>query len=190
VRARDFDEDGIPAERIVQHILRLGRARHAALGPGAYVIFERRIWSHKYGWRERPYSGANAHAAHFHVSVGTSAVSYDARNGWGIASLAEKSAAANPATQPTTPVTAVRPSDSSSDTENAPSGVEDEMKFFVVSDPSRGGDFGTNGVVKFQFASQEAKNAWADDWGATRKALSQASFDALPSVCVCNCGAA
>lgn len=59
---------------------------------------------------------------------------------------------------------------------------EDEM-YAVVSDPSgQTGDFGTNGVSKFAFESQEAKNDWAAAFGAKRIVLSLPAFDAIPTV--------
>jgi hypothetical protein len=63
----------------------------------------------------------------------------------------------------------------------APTVQEDEM-YAVVSDPSGGGDYGTNGLVKFPFDSQEAKNDWAAAFKAERIQLSAPAFDAIPTV--------
>lgn len=63
----------------------------------------------------------------------------------------------------------------------APVQQEDEM-YAVVSDPSGGGDYGTNGVVKFPFESQQAKNDWAAAFSAKRITLSVPAFDAIPTV--------
>jgi len=49
-----------------------------------YVIWNRRIWSKaraSEGWR--PYSGANAHTKHVHISVGPGASLYDSKKTWG-----------------------------------------------------------------------------------------------------------
>lgn len=60
---------------------------------------------------------------------------------------------------------------------------DDQMKCYVVSDPSgQAGDFGTNGLTKFAFESQEAKNGWAKAFNATRITLDLPTFDAIPTV--------
>lgn len=67
VRAGDIDKDirhTVTMEDCVQAILR---------NPGdrirfAYIIYRRRIWSKRDGWRERPYSGDNPHNEHAHFS--------------------------------------------------------------------------------------------------------------------------
>lgn len=83
VRARDFTHDpaggcdaGVLAESLAELL-----GVHPALGPGAYVIFDRRIISTNRiveGWR--PYSGANPHTAHVHLSVGR--YGYDSTAAW------------------------------------------------------------------------------------------------------------
>lgn len=93
VEARDFDEDvsgrngqgGRPLWDLVQHLLRLARAGHPALGMGAHIIYEGRIWSAKQGWRERPYTGPNAHEHHAHVAVADAPAGYDSTRPWGLA---------------------------------------------------------------------------------------------------------
>lgn len=82
VHAIDIDKDGIPAEQIVQHLVGLGRAGDPRLR-GGYVIYQGRIWSHAHKWRERPYTGTNAHAKHFHLSV-TYDAACDSTGEWGI----------------------------------------------------------------------------------------------------------
>lgn len=82
VHAIDIDRDGIPAEQIVQHLVELGRAGDPRLR-GGYVIFTGRIWSHARGWVERAYTGTNAHAKHFHLSV-TYDDACDSTGEWGI----------------------------------------------------------------------------------------------------------
>lgn len=88
VRARDFTDDrrgGLDGAALADHLVELLlRGDHPALGPGAYVIWNRRILStdrrHE-GWR--PYSGVNAHAHHVHLSVTTDPQGFDARQPWG-----------------------------------------------------------------------------------------------------------
>lgn len=65
---------------------------------------------------------------------------------------------------------------------NAPANVEGEDMYAVVSDPAGNGDYGTNGVTKFQFTSQEAKNDWAKKFGAKRIELRKDAFDNIPTV--------
>lgn len=86
VRARDFTHDpegGLDAGELAEHVRRLGITGHPALGPGAYVIWNRRIASATYGWTWRPYSGSNPHDHHCHVSVSTAAAGYDSTAPWG-----------------------------------------------------------------------------------------------------------
>lgn len=70
VRAIDLDQDlrrsGLSMEDVVQHLVR--RCRSGAERRLAYVIYRRRIWGDGAGWREQPYSGANPHDQHCHVS--------------------------------------------------------------------------------------------------------------------------
>lgn len=105
VEARDFDEDvsgtngqgGRPLWDLVQHLLKLARDGHPALGLGAHLIYEGRIWSAKHGWRERPYTGPNAHEHHLHVAVADAAAGYDSTESWDIArALRPKAAARKP----------------------------------------------------------------------------------------------
>lgn len=87
VRARDFThhpKGGLDCN-VLASFLASKLGVHPALGSGAYVIWNRRIIStnrKSEGWR--PYSGANAHDKHLHLSVET-APGYDSRTpfGWG-----------------------------------------------------------------------------------------------------------
>jgi hypothetical protein len=65
-----------------------------------------------------------------------------------------------------------------------PAPVQEDEMYAVVSDPSdaKTGDYGTNGVTKFAFESQEAKNDWTNAFGAKRIELSLPAFDAIPTV--------
>ncbi|WP_408895953.1 hypothetical protein ACJ5H2_13635 [Nocardioides sp. R1-1] len=83
VRARDFTHDpagGLDCHDLARRLAALLH-KHPALGSDAYVIWNRRIISAnrlREGWR--PYSGANPHTKHLHVSVGTSG--YDSTKPW------------------------------------------------------------------------------------------------------------
>jgi hypothetical protein len=47
----------------------VGRHRRGADNRLTYIIYERSIWSAKYGWRSRAYSGSNPHDRHAHFSA-------------------------------------------------------------------------------------------------------------------------
>lgn len=47
-----------------------------------YIIFNRKIYNVQYGFRERPYTGANAHAHHLHLSVSDDPKLYDDASEW------------------------------------------------------------------------------------------------------------
>lgn len=88
VRARDFTHDprgGLDCNQLADFLAGLLRAgTHPALGPGAYVIWNRRIISRDRiaeGWRH--YSGSNAHTKHLHLSVARAAAGFDSRAAWG-----------------------------------------------------------------------------------------------------------
>lgn len=89
VRARDITHD--PAHgcdckvlaQLVAGLIALGG--HPALRSGAYVIWDRRIFSfdrRAEGWR--PYGGANPHTKHMHVSVSLDPAGFDSTAPWGI----------------------------------------------------------------------------------------------------------
>lgn len=63
----DLREPGLSMEKVVQHIL--ARCRSGAEKRLRYIIFNRRIWEASNGWRQRTYSGANAHDKHAHFSA-------------------------------------------------------------------------------------------------------------------------
>lgn len=50
-----------------------------------YLIFNRRIASAAHGWVWRPYTGANPHTSHLHVSASRN---HDNRTSWGLADIA------------------------------------------------------------------------------------------------------
>lgn len=85
VRARDFDKDGIPADRIVKFLISRGKAGDKRCGPGAYVIWNGVIWTATNGWEPRRYTGQNRHDHHFHFSICTDPHYYDSGAGWNLA---------------------------------------------------------------------------------------------------------
>lgn len=88
VRARDITHDpshGCDAGLLAEQIRRLGIEGHPALGPGAYVIWNRRIASATPDgapWDWEPYTGSNPHDHHVHVSVATDREGYDSVAPW------------------------------------------------------------------------------------------------------------
>ncbi|MDQ4032995.1 MAG: peptidoglycan-binding protein [Actinomycetota bacterium] len=91
VRALDIDaghgaDTGI-GRLIADHVVRLGKAGHPALGKGAYVISDRRIASTTSGWAWRRYSGANPHISHTHVSVSLGQSGYDSPRSWRLTTM-------------------------------------------------------------------------------------------------------
>lgn len=80
VHAIDVDKDGIDPDWFVSRII------HDHL-PTAYVIWNRHIWSRKYDWRKRKYTGTkNPHTDHVHVSIQHTAAARAFNKGWGVAS--------------------------------------------------------------------------------------------------------
>lgn len=86
VRARDFTHDpagGLDCNKLAAHLASL-IGEHPALGPGSYVIWNRRIISRdriSEGWR--PYTGSNPHDHHLHQSVTLAQAGYDSSASWG-----------------------------------------------------------------------------------------------------------
>lgn len=79
VHAIDIDKDGIQPDWVVAQII------HDHL-PTAYVIWNRHIWSRKYDWRKRKYTGTkNPHIDHIHVSIQHTTAARGFNKGWGVA---------------------------------------------------------------------------------------------------------
>jgi hypothetical protein len=87
VRARDFTHDpngGLDCHDLAAALTAL-LGTHPALASGAYVIWNRRIFStdrRGEGWRV--YTGSNPHDHHLHLSVATAATGYDSTAHWGV----------------------------------------------------------------------------------------------------------
>ena len=67
VHAIDVDVDGIPSAEIVAFLV--AQHKSGADNRLAYIIHRRVIYSRTYRWVGRPYTGANAHDKHFHMSL-------------------------------------------------------------------------------------------------------------------------
>ncbi|MBB4755292.1 hypothetical protein [Actinoplanes lobatus] len=62
----DLRESDLTMEKVVQHIV--ARCRSGAEKRLRYVIYNRRIWEASNNWRQRSYTGDNAHTQHAHFS--------------------------------------------------------------------------------------------------------------------------
>ncbi|OIH86037.1 hypothetical protein BLJ79_04370 [Arthrobacter sp. UCD-GKA] len=93
VRALDIDKDGIDVEALLSAVVGEPRV--------AYVIWNRRIWTHAKGWQ--PYSGANPHTGHIHVSIRHTAAAA-AGGAWslGAGTVGPVATPSAPAVQPST----------------------------------------------------------------------------------------
>lgn len=89
VRALDIDKDGIDVDDLLKAVVGEPRV--------AYVIWNRRIWTHAAGWQ--PYSGPNGHTAHVHVSIRHTAAAA-AGGAWKLGSGDVKPVASTPAKTP------------------------------------------------------------------------------------------
>ena len=83
VNAIDIDEDGIDAWGLVDLAIKDPRVN--------YVIYERKIWQRKHGFKPRPYSGINAHTKHIHVSIIQGAWAEQNTDPWGVARIGASS---------------------------------------------------------------------------------------------------
>lgn len=89
VRARDFTHDpagGVDCNDLAKALVALlAKGGHPALRSGAYVIWNRRIYSfdrRSEGWRE--YTGSNPHNHHLHLSVATAPEGFDSGAAWSV----------------------------------------------------------------------------------------------------------
>lgn len=91
VRALDLDKDGIDVEELLNAVVGEPRV--------AYVIWNRRIWTHAKGWQ--PYSGSNPHTGHVHVSIRHTKAA-EASGAWKLGGITVKPAASKPSVKPAT----------------------------------------------------------------------------------------
>lgn len=91
VHAIDVDKDlrrpGLDMERVVQFLL--ARCRSGAEDRLKYVIYRQRIWEESRGWRQRVYTGINAHKEHAHCSAKSGSAHELSRASWRFADLLE-----------------------------------------------------------------------------------------------------
>jgi hypothetical protein len=88
VRAFDIDEDldGNPvnnpydARAVFDHLLKLARAGDKRI---RYIIYEGLIYSDKYNFVARIYTGTNAHKKHIHLSLSLEERYFDSKAPWG-----------------------------------------------------------------------------------------------------------
>lgn len=83
VNAIDIDKDGIDVAGLIALLVTDPRVY--------YVIYNRRIWQRKYGFKPRPYSGLNAHTQHLHVSIIQSVAAEQNTATWGVARIGASS---------------------------------------------------------------------------------------------------
>jgi hypothetical protein len=81
VRAGDFDVDGIDAQWLAEQLRLLGAAGDHRLAGGGYVIYNRLITPSDFS-RWLPYTGADPHTSHVHVSFSRNPAGYDDRGPW------------------------------------------------------------------------------------------------------------
>jgi hypothetical protein len=94
VRARDFTHDlggGLDCNELAKALAALiAVGGHPACRSGAYVIWQRRIFSfdrRNEGWR--PYTGSNPHDHHLHISVALDPSGFDSTRPWFVMSHKE-----------------------------------------------------------------------------------------------------
>lgn len=75
VRAIDVDKDGIEPNRLVALLIKDPRVE--------YVIWNRHIWSRRYGFKKRRYTGKSPHTDHVHVSLRHGASYENDTHSWG-----------------------------------------------------------------------------------------------------------
>jgi hypothetical protein len=89
VRALDVDVDGIDAAWLAEQLRLLGAAGDHRLTGGGYVIYNRQITSSDFR-RWLPYTGADPHTSHVHVSVSRDPVGYEDRGPWHFLDVAQQ----------------------------------------------------------------------------------------------------
>jgi hypothetical protein len=90
VRARDYDSsrgkglvvDDKVGRPLTACLVACGKTGHPALGPESYVIFQRRIYSPRTGWKPVPYTGLSPHLEHVHLTA--SLTGFDSNRAFGL----------------------------------------------------------------------------------------------------------
>jgi hypothetical protein len=89
VRALDVDVDGIDAGWLAEQLRLLGAAGDHRLTGGGYVIFNRQITASDFR-RWMPYTGADPHTSHLHISVSRTTAGYEDRGPWHFLDVAQQ----------------------------------------------------------------------------------------------------
>lgn len=79
VNAFDWDKDGVNPKEIIRACI-----KHPSTN---YVIFDRVIWSRRYNFRARRYTGSNPHTGHGHTSALQTREAEQNRQPWEIADM-------------------------------------------------------------------------------------------------------
>lgn len=88
VTARDFthDHEHMDAGKLLGALLKSRDKRIK------YIIYDRRIYNCKDGFKARPYNGANAHRHHLHLSVKSDPAFYDDISAWDLSGYGDAEA--------------------------------------------------------------------------------------------------
>jgi peptidoglycan hydrolase-like protein with peptidoglycan-binding domain len=80
------DAHDVVGDTVAEAARQAGLSGHPAMGPGSYVIHERQIASANSSppWSWRPYTGADPHTSHPHISVTTNPAGFDSTRPWGV----------------------------------------------------------------------------------------------------------
>lgn len=89
VRALDVDVDGIDAGWLAEQLRLLGDAGDHRLTGGGYVIYNRQITASDFR-RWMPYTGADPHTSHVHISVSQNVAGYEDRSPWHFLDIAQQ----------------------------------------------------------------------------------------------------
>ena len=85
VRALDVDINGINVDELLAAVVGAPRV--------AYIIFNRRIWTHAKGWQT--YTGPNPHTGHIHISIAHNNFA-EARATWNLGTIVTAQAVSSP----------------------------------------------------------------------------------------------
>lgn len=93
VNAIDITFPGVNAQEIIKAV-----SKHPSAN---YVIFDRKIYSRKNGWKAEKYTGASPHTEHLHISILQSVKAEQSKVKWFPAPAPAKPAPAKPVAKPT-----------------------------------------------------------------------------------------